>query len=148
MAKTLPYTCTVNTDGYQLNPNDTIHYSTQGMVDLGTGFGEAYLWIVPPRSPCSSPVRLVEVSLGFESGHPQVLRELNKRFQSEEVRLAGARRLTTRRPRRGQPATISPGSCTTIPPISKSCVPARPWRIAWVFRLPRSPSLGFCPSPR
>ena len=28
----------------------------------------------------------VEVSLGFESGHPQVLRELNKRFQPEEVR--------------------------------------------------------------
>ena len=28
----------------------------------------------------------VEVSLGFESGNPQVLRELNKRFQPEEVR--------------------------------------------------------------
>lgn len=28
----------------------------------------------------------VEVSLGFESGHPQVLQALNKRFQPEEVR--------------------------------------------------------------
>jgi len=28
----------------------------------------------------------VEVSLGFESGHPDVLRELNKRFHPEEVR--------------------------------------------------------------
>ncbi len=56
---------------------------------------------------------------------------------------ARAGRPTTRRPRRGQPATISPGSCTTIPPTSKSCGPARPWRIVWVSSLPRSPSPGF-----
>lgn len=33
----------------------------------------------------------VEVSLGFESGHPDVLRGMNKRFQPEEVRLISER---------------------------------------------------------
>ena len=56
---------------------------------------------------------------------------------------ARARRPTTRRPPHGRPATTSPGSCTTIPLTSKSCVPARPWRIVWEFSLPSSPSPGF-----
>lgn len=47
VAATVPHTYMVNTDGYERNPSDTIHYSTQGMVDLGTGFGNGYLSIVP-----------------------------------------------------------------------------------------------------
>ncbi len=50
VAATVPFTCMVDTDNFPRNPSDSIHYSTQGMVQLGTAFGNAYLSIVPEPS--------------------------------------------------------------------------------------------------